>query len=170
MRSRGLRAWQFLTLLLTALGLTFGAAHVLELPPKMGYDAPMYAAVTSTLYPLFGSVGAVFQVGSVLAATVLTVLLRRHRAFRTTLLGALALALSLVLWAFLVAPVNAEWLQVTLSAPESVPAAYLRLRPRWEYGHVAAFTAWFAGFSLLLNSVLAEPARGVPARAPLSLT
>lgn len=151
--------WRFLTLLLSALGLTLGAAHALELPPKMGYDAQLYAAVTSSLYQLFGSVGAVVQVGSVLAAAILTILVRRRPAFRLTLLGTLCLALSLVLWAILVAPVNAEWLQVMQTAPHAVPEAYVRLRPRWEYGHLAAFVAWLAGYTLLLLSVLATPRR-----------
>jgi hypothetical protein len=149
-----LRAWRFITLLLAALGLTLGAAHALELPPKMQYDAEMYAAVTRTLYLLFGSVGAVVQIGAVLAAAVLTVWVRGRPVFRLTLLGTLGLVLSLLLWAALVAPVNAEWARVIASAPESVPAAYLRLRARWEYGHLAAFAAWLVGYSLLLLSVL----------------
>jgi hypothetical protein len=151
-----LRTWRFITLLLAALGLTLGAAHVLELPVKMQYDAELYAAVTSTLYRLFGSVGAVIQIGAVLAAAMLTFLVRRRSTFRTTLFGTLALVLSLALWGALVAPVNAEWRRVIESAPESVPAAYVRLRPRWEYGHVAAFAAWLIGFSLLLISVLGD--------------
>lgn len=65
----GLGLARFCTLLLTALGLTLGAAHVLELPP---------------------------------------------------------------------------------------PAGWLRVRPRWEYGHVAAFAAWLAGYGTLLLSVLAD--------------
>ncbi len=145
-----------MTLLLAALGLALGAAHVLELPPKMQYDAEMYAAVTSTLYRLFGSVGAVIQTGAMLAAVVLTFLVRGRPAFRLTLLGALGLVVSFVLWGALVAPVNAEWLRIMESAPESVAEAYLRLRPRWEYGHVAAFAAWLIGFGLLVLSVLRE--------------
>lgn len=151
--------WRFLTLLLSALGLTLGAAHALELPPKMGYDAQLYAAVTSSLYQLFGSVGAVVQVGSILSAAILTVLVRRRPAFRLTLLGTLCLAVSLVLWTILVAPVNAEWLQVMQTAPHAVPEAYVRLRPRWEYGHLAAFAAWLAGYALLLLSVLTTARR-----------
>jgi hypothetical protein len=151
-----LRTWRFVTLILVALGLTLGAAHVLELPPKMQYDAEMYAAVTSTLYRLFGTVGAFIQVGSILVAVVLVFLVRRRPGFRLTLFGTLGLVLSLVLWFTLVAPVNAEWLRTMTSAPESVPQAYLRLRDRWEYGHVAAFAAWFTGFCLLVLSVLVE--------------
>jgi hypothetical protein len=160
-----LRTWRFITLLLAALGLTFGAAHTLELLPKMQYDAALYAAVTSTLYRFFGLAGAVIQVGAILAAIVLTVLVRRSRAFRLSLFGTLGLALSLALWAALVQPVNAEWGRIIASGSESVPAAYLRLRHRWEYGHVAAFVAWFAGFCLLTLSVVREtPADGLQDR------
>lgn len=141
---------RFVTLLLGALGLTLGAAHTLELVPKMRYDAEMYMAATSTLYQYFGSVGAVIQVGAIVMAVVLTFLVRRRAAFRATLIGTLGLMLSLVLWAALVAPVNAEWLAVLNSAPGTAPETYLELRSRWEYGHVAAFVAWLLGFCLLL--------------------
>jgi hypothetical protein len=151
-----LLTWRFITLILVALGLTMGAAHLLELPPKMQYDAEMYAAVTSTLYRLFGSVGAFIQVVSILAAAILTFLVRFRPAFRLTLFATLCLIFSLILWFILVAPVNAEWLQVIESTPELIPKAYLQLRERWEYGHVAAFIAWFCGFCLLVLSVLIE--------------
>jgi hypothetical protein len=42
----------------------------------------------------------------------------------------------------------------------------MRLRGRWEYGHVAAFAAWLAGLCLLIRSVLVEtPRRGALDRA-----
>lgn len=157
-----LRACRFICLLFAALGLILGGAHVLELPPRMDYEAELYATVTSTLYRLFGSVGAFLQVGSILSAAVLAFLVRGRPSFRLTLFGTLGLVLSLVLWITLVAPVNAAWLQVMQSAPESVPSAYERLRPRWEYGHVAAFAAWFIGFTLLLLSVIQETPRDRP--------
>jgi hypothetical protein len=37
---------------------------------------------------------------------------------------------------------------------------YAQLRPRWEYGHVAAFVAWFAGYCFLLWFALCEPEGG----------
>ena len=151
-----IRFWRFITLLLAALGLVMGGAHVLELLPKMQYEAEMYAAVTSTLYRYFGLVGGPLQIASVFAALVLSYLVRGRSSFHLTLLGTLGLVLSLALWFGLVAPVNAEWLRVIESAPNSVPSAYQQLRPRWEYGHVAAFIAWLFGFSLLLFSVLKE--------------
>ena len=87
-------------------------------------------------------------------------LVRRRQTFRLTLLGALGLVFSLVLWGTLVAPVNAAWLEVMHTAPEAVPQAFARLRERWEYGHVAAFVAWLVGFTLLVFSVVVETPRG----------
>ncbi len=129
---------------------------MLELSLKMEYDPELYTAVTSTLYRLFGSVGAVIQVGSMLAAAILSFMVRGRPSFLLTLFGTISLVLSLMLWFTLVAPVNAEWLQVIESAPESIAAAYERLRFRWEYGHVAAFAAWLTGYIFLLLSVLKE--------------
>jgi len=162
-----LQVWRFVTLLLAALGLTMGAAHVLELLPRMGYDAQLYATVTSTMYRFYGIMGGIIQGGSLLATAVLCWLVRGHWSFRLTLAGALGLAVSLGLWAALVQPVNAEWARALLADPGSAPEAYLRLRDRWEYGHVAAFAAWMIGFACLLISVLSEiPRVGVDESAP----
>jgi hypothetical protein len=42
------------------------------------------------------------------------------------------------------------------SAPESVPAVWMRLRTRWEYGHVAGFVVQLVGLCALVLSVLVE--------------
>src|SRR5262249_19698348 len=118
--SMSLRTWRFITLMLAALGMTMGAAHVLELPPKMQYDAPMYTAVTSTLYRLYGVVGGGIQVAAILAAAGLSWRVRGHPAGRLTLWGTLCLGLSLGLWFALVQPVNAAWLQAMHTTPETV--------------------------------------------------
>lgn len=68
--------------------------------------------------------------------------------------------LSLVLWATLVQPVNVAWGEALRSGPEAAQAEYMRLRGRWEYGHVAAFLAWLVGLCLLIRSVLVETPRG----------
>ena len=145
---------RFLTLILAALGLGPGAAHVLEMPVKMAYTSELYTAVTSTLYAWFGSVGAVVQVGGTLSAVWLAYRSRALPTHRLTLYGALALVASLAVWGAAVAPVNAEWARLIQTGSDSLPDAYARLRPRWEYGHVAAFAAWFAGYCLLQRSVL----------------
>jgi hypothetical protein len=61
----------------------------------------------------------------------------------------LLLALSLVIWGATVAPVNAKWAEAIRAGSQSVPGVYAQLRLRWEYGHVAAFLAWFAGYVVL---------------------
>ncbi|MCE8032207.1 DUF1772 domain-containing protein [Billgrantia tianxiuensis] len=150
------RVWWHFTLLITALGLVMGGAHVLELPIRMQYDPEFYMRVTSTLYPYFGFVGGPIQVVAILAAGVLTWMVREHVAFRTTLAGTACLGLSLGLWFLLVQPVNAAWAEALQASPADAVQAYAQLRSRWEYGHVAAFIAWCLGFALLLNGVVRE--------------
>jgi hypothetical protein len=161
------RSWWFITLLCSALGLTMGAAHALELPQKLGYHPELYAAINTTLYRYFALVGGVLMIGSLLSASVLTYLVRRRPVFRSTLAATGCLALSLALWFALVSPVNAEVAQALHSAPESVPALWKALRDRWEYGHVASFAAWLLGFVLLTYSAVLEmPGEGEAALTP----
>jgi hypothetical protein len=133
------------------------SAHVLELPQKMQYDAELYAAVNTTLYRQFATVGAVYTLGSIIAALVLVFLVRgRHPAFGFTLTGATCLVLAFVSWLALVAPVNREVAEALRSAPESVPAVWMQQRARWEYGHATGFGIQLIGFAALLVSVLVE--------------
>jgi hypothetical protein len=154
-----LRTWWFLTLLLAALGLIMGGAHVLELPVRMQYEPPFYLQVTRTLYGYFGLVGGPIQIFAFLASAVLSWLLRGRTAFRSTLLGAACLGLSLVLWFMLVQAVNVAWAEALQTDPADAVKAYAQLRSRWEYGHVAAFVVWLLGFTLLLNGLLREALR-----------
>jgi hypothetical protein len=151
-----LQTWRFLTLLLAGFGLTMGAAHILEMAPKLGYDAELYSAVNTTMYRYFGIAGAVVTIGGILSAGVLAYRLRRRPSFSLALAGALALLLSFGLWLLVVAPVNGEVASALRSAPETVPEVWMRLRYRWEYGHLAASLAWITGFIMLLLSVLRE--------------
>ena len=82
----------------------------------------MYAAVDTTLYRWFAIVGAVSQVGSILLAAIMTVLVRgRGAAFRWTLAGAIGLALAFVVWLAVVAPVNATVAAARHDDAASVP-------------------------------------------------
>ena len=151
-----LQIHRFVAVTLTALGLTLGVAHTLELLPKMNYDGELYMRVTSTLYRMYGLVGSVLQVGALLSVAVVCWMVRGRRGFRLTVASRGALAASLGLWAALVQPVNAEWGRVLQSDSSSAPAAYLRLRSRWEYGHAIAAAAWLAGLMCLVLSLLVE--------------
>jgi hypothetical protein len=155
-----LALWRFVTLVLAALALTMESAHVLELPQKMQYDPAMYAAVNGTLYRYFAIVGGVYTVGSVVAAAVLTYLVRHRRpAFFWTALGALCLLAAFGVWLAVVAPVNSEVASALRSAPDSVPGLWVERRARWEYGHAAGFAIQLVGLSALLVSVLVETPR-----------
>jgi hypothetical protein len=149
--------WRCLTIVLGALALTMTSAHVLELPQKMRYSAEMYAAVNTTLYRYFAIVGGPYQIGSIVSAGVLTVLVReRPGTFKWTLAGAVLLALAFVSWLILVLPVNREVAAALEAAPESIPSLWLQLRARWEYGHVTGFVLHLAGFCALVISVVRE--------------
>ena len=51
---------------------------------------------------------------------------------------------------------NEEVADALRSSPESVPMLWLRLRNRWEYGHVAGFVLQLIGFCALVLSVVME--------------
>jgi hypothetical protein len=144
----------FVTLMLVALGMTMGAAHALELLPKMRYDPALYAAVTSSLYRYFGVIGGPIQIAAVLAATALVFRMRSDPSFPLKFAGALALVISVALWFALVQPVNLEWAEATRAGPLMMIDAYAELRSRWEYGHLAAFAAWFCGAALLFYATV----------------
>jgi hypothetical protein len=151
---------RFIVLLLAALSLTMESAHVLELPQKMQYDAQLYAAVNTTLYKYFAVIGGIYQIGSIAAAGLLAwVVRKRGLSFGWTLFGALSLLLAFVVWLAVVAPVNGQISDAVRMAPDSVPALWMALRSRWEYGHAAGFVLQLIGLSALIVSVLVETPR-----------
>lgn len=135
-----------LALTLAALGLAPGAAHLMELPVKLDYSPELYAQVTSTLYAWYGIAGGAVQVGTALVVGTLALRARGTPVAGLTAASAAAFLISLLLWGALVAPVNSAWAEVPRDNMAEFAAAYERLRPRWEYGHGAAFIAWFAGW------------------------
>jgi hypothetical protein len=66
------------------------------------------------------------------------------------------------LWITVVAPVNGEVSEALQAAPASVPAVWMRLRSRWEYGHAAGFIVQLVGLCALVLSVLVETPKDVP--------
>jgi hypothetical protein len=149
--------WRFLTIVLSALALTMTYAHVLELPQKMSYSAEMYAAVNTTLYRYFAIIGGPYQIGSIVSAAVLTILVRgRSVIFQLALIGAVLLLSAFVSWIILVLPVNREVAAALETSPESVPSLWLQLRDRWEYGHATGFALHLAGFCALVISVVRD--------------
>jgi uncharacterized membrane protein len=150
------RSWRFITLMLASLSLSPSIAHLLELPQRMKFDQQLWVKVTvfQNVYRLFGSVGAVFEIGAILAAMVMAFLVRKHRSvFYWTLGGAILLVLAFVSWILFVAPMNAEFAQ-WLTKP--VPSDWTRYRDQWEYAHAINAVIKLLGLSLLVLSVLIE--------------
>ena len=172
-----LRTWRFLTLMLAVLGLSPGAAHVLELRAKLALDAERYAAIANTLYRDFPQARTVLTFSTLAATLLLLFGMRGRRGFRWTGIAAALFLVSFVLWVALVEPVNVVWQSLAQSPPDLVANAYLDLRERWEYGQVATFLAWLGGVAALLLSVLVDtpaavvvqPEAAVPETAPAPL-
>src|SRR5512147_328708 len=119
--------------------MTMGAAHVLELPAKLNYDAQTYAAVNSTLYRQFAYVGGPVQILAIVSAAWLAYRLRGTSSFGLAVGAFACLVVSFGVWWALVQPVNAEWARIIRDAPDAAVHAYVQMRGRWEYGHAAAF-------------------------------
>ena len=151
-----IRAWRFITLMLTSFSLSLSMTHLLELPQRMQFDQQLWVRVTvfENVYKLFGSVGAVFEVTAILTAIVLAFLVRKHGStFYWTVGGAIFLVLAFVSWIMFVAPMNVEFAQ-WLTNP--VPADWTRYRDQWEYAHAVNALIKIIGLSLLVISVLVE--------------
>lgn len=130
-----IRAWRFITLMLTSLSLSLSMTHLLELPQRMQFDQQLWVRVTvfENVYRWFGSVGAAFEITAILTAIMLVFLVRkRGSTFYWTLGGAIFLILAFVSWIVFVAPMNAEFAR-WLTNP--VPADWTRYRDQWEYAH-----------------------------------
>ncbi|HEX2928858.1 MAG TPA: DUF1772 domain-containing protein [Candidatus Binatia bacterium] len=145
-----LRAWYFVTLILTALlmGTSFG--HTLEMPAKMKVDGTLWMTFQHTLYPYFAYIGAPVELGAIIVAGILSFLLRRQSGFYPALIGTACLAIAfLIVWLGFTNPVNAETAKWTA---ESIPADWAEWRSQWEYSHMTRFALHLAGFSALLFS------------------
>lgn len=137
-----------------ALSMGMALCHLLEMPAKMTYDKALWLTLLQTLYGAFGTIGAFIEVGAVVTAVVLAILIRQRRpAFGWTLLGALCLAAAHLAWWVWVAPVNATMAPLT---PETVPADWMRLRDHWEYTHAARAVLQMIGVGALVFSILIE--------------
>ena len=148
-----LRPWMVLTLALAALSLGPSFAHVLEAPPRL-HDWPAQLWIDATVrhgqFVLFRDIGAPLDIGAILAATVLVLLLRNKSGFGWTLAGTVLLILALAAWSMIVSPANdvlAGW------RPGPVPADFTTIRDRWETGHMIVASLKVLGFVALAAGV-----------------
>lgn len=143
-----MKALQFLAVVLTALALIPGGAHLLAMPNKLGLDETAYFTVQG-IYRGWALLGIVL-VAALAADLALAVGSRRQRTpFRLALAGALCLAATLVvffLWTFPANQATANW--------TAVPDDWAALRLQWEYSHAANALLTFIALCLVTLSVL----------------
>jgi hypothetical protein len=155
-----LKVTRFVALLLAALTLGMSFCHLMQLPARMGWDQYLWvgSTVQSGLYSLFGSIGALIDVATVIAVGLVAYFVREHArpGFRVASGALLLFALALVLWWVLVYPVNVE-LAKWVNGP--VPSDWTSYRARWEWGHAIISVLELAGFAALIGSVLADTPR-----------
>jgi hypothetical protein len=152
-----LRTVRFISVMLAALTLGMGFCHLMQLPSRLGWDQYLWvgSTVQGGLYAMFGSVGAVIFVATVIALALLAYFTREHGrpGFGLALSAALLFGLALVLWWVLVYPVNVE-LAKWVNGP--VPADWIDYRARWEWGHAIIAAVELSGFAALIAAVLAD--------------
>jgi hypothetical protein len=159
--------WRFVTLMLAALSMGTAFCHLMEMPAKLDIDGDLWLTLLQTLYPpTFGSVGAFFEVGAMVAALVLAFLVRhRQPALRWTIVALLCMMVAHAVFWVAISPVNAALGPLT---PETLPADWSALRDRWEYSHGVRAVLQVIALGVLLVSILVEiprAASGVRHRA-----
>lgn len=139
---------QLAAILLTAVAMAGGWAHLLELPRKMRLPREDYLTVQQ-IYRGWALLG-VAVVGALASTAALTVLQRGTGApFHLALAATLCIALSLVVFFSVTFPANRATENWTV-----LPEGWEALRRRWEYSHAAGALLYFVALAALALSVI----------------
>lgn len=144
-----MKALKFIAIVLTALALVPGGAHLFALPNKIQLAETNYF-VTQSVYRGWALFGIVLF-GAIFANLALTLALRRQRAFVFALINLVCLIATLVIFFAFTFPANQatnNWTQV--------PADWQELRWQWEVSHAVNALITFTGFCSLVMSLLVE--------------
>jgi hypothetical protein len=139
---------QFVAIVLTALALVPGGAHLFAMSSKMNLNVSDYFIVQGIYrgWALFGIV----LIGAVLANFALTILIRGQCApFVFALVSLLCLLTTLAIFFAFTFPAN----QVTNNWTDA-PANWQQLRWQWETSHAVNAAITFIAFCSLTVSVL----------------
>jgi hypothetical protein len=142
---------QFIAIVLTALALVPGGAHLFALPNKIGLVQEQYFIVQSIYrgWALFGAI----LIPAVLANLLLAIMLRSRGApFILALFAAFCMGATLVVFFIWTYPAN-----VATSNWTTVPENWEQLRRQWEYSHAANALITFIAFCSVTLSVLIRP-------------
>src|SRR5262245_8329652 len=118
MNRAGLRIWRTSSVMLTAMAMTATDAHLMELPAKMRYEAPLYVRLHRTLYSTFGGIAGPAEALALVSTLGLAWWTRQRRpeAFPSVAVAAGALVCAHALYWSVVQPVNDEMARWSLDA------------------------------------------------------
>ncbi len=143
-----MKVLQFVAIVLTALALVPGGAHLFAMSNKMNLNVSDYFIVQG-IYRGWALLGIVL-IGAVLANFALTILIRGQRApFVFALISLLCLLTTLAIFFAFTFPAN----QVTNNWTDA-PANWQQLRWQWETSHAVNAAITFIAFCSLTVSVL----------------
>ena len=143
-----MKTLQFIAIVLTALALVPGGAHLFALPNKIHLSESSYF-IAQNIYRGWVLLGIVL-IGAVLANAALAVLMCGQRpAFILALISTLCLIATLAIFFTFTYPAN----QVTNNWTQ-VPANWEELRWQWEVSHAVNAAITFAALCSLTISVL----------------
>jgi len=143
------RTLSFIVLLLAALVLATGMAHLLEMPHKMELTQQSYGVV-QYIYTGWALLG-IIQAGALVATFLLY--LRSHGSGRV-LAALICLMLTLVIFFMWIYPVNR-----TTQNWSVLPVNWEVLRKQWEYSHAANAALELTAYILLLSAILKRSRR-----------
>lgn len=143
-----LNVLRFASLLLTAVSMVGGFAHLLELPNKINLPREDYMTVQQ-IYQGWALLG-IAVVGALVSTATLTFYVRHTPTiFYFTLAAALCIALSLIVFFLFTFPVNKRTQNWTV-----LPENWEALRRQWEYSHAVGAGLYFLALTLLTLALL----------------
>jgi hypothetical protein len=141
-----MRALEFLSIVLSAIGMGLSLAHALELPGKRRLDRDTYLAIQTIYVPGFGVGGFFGEPAAIVATFVLAFLTPSGTpAFWLAVAALVCLVVEHGIFWLVTQPVNRFW-----GKPLPPNADWMALRDRWEASHVARAIAAAAAFLLLV--------------------
>jgi len=155
--STALNVLRFSSIVSTAVAMTAAVAHLLELPNKRRYEAPLYVRLHRTLYNNFGRFAGPAEALAVLATGALAKRLREKGspAYPMTAIAAGSVSAAHGIFWTVVNPVNVEMQQWPL---DQIPENWTAERDRWEFGHAVRAGLLTGAFAALVWSAVNDEA------------
>lgn len=139
---------RFASVMLTAISMAGGFAHLLELPRKIEMSREDYLTV-QRIYRGWALLG-IAVMGALLSSVLLALTVRESSAeLYLTVAAAVCIAASLIVFFTFTLPANRRTANWT-----ALPENWMQLRRRWEYSHAVGAALYFLALSLLTLSLL----------------